>query len=174
MALICWNLCGQFRKKTLLSSWGFRVQGLFSNLLRSPCKINNPINVSWRGCVRKVHKTLTRILPVVVCPEISSPAQSLASVMNVPSNSCLPCLAAFCSFCLGSFGPNSASFRQQRKAKSLHTSTMSSPATKVQTLDKRKHHHLRTRRQVLSTMTVPLFRIKLGGSFAANSLVMPR
>lgn len=90
---------------------------------------------------------LTRILPVVVCPEMSSPAQSLASVMNVPSNSCFPCRAAFCSFCFGSFGENSGSFRQQRKAKALHSKTMVRPAKNVKMLDRRKHHHFRTLRQ---------------------------
>lgn len=90
---------------------------------------------------------LTRILPVVVWPEMSSPAQSLASVMNVPSNSCFPCRAAFCSFCFGSFGENSGSFRQQRKAKALHNKTMVRPAKKVKMLDRRKHHHFRTLRQ---------------------------
>lgn len=90
---------------------------------------------------------LTRILPVVVCPEMSSPAQSFASVMNVPSNSCLPWRAAFCSFCFGSFGENSGSFRQQRKAKALHSKTMVRPAKKVKMLDRRKHHHFRSLRQ---------------------------
>lgn len=90
---------------------------------------------------------LTRILPVVVCPEMSSPAQSFASVMKVPSNSCLPCRAAFCSFCFGSFGENSGSFRQKRKANALHSKTMVRPAKNVKMLDRRKHHHFRTTRQ---------------------------
>lgn len=90
---------------------------------------------------------LTRIRPVVVCPEISSPAQSLASVIKVPSNSCLFCRFAFCSFCLGSLGPSSGSLRQHRKAAALHSSTIRRPARKVKMLDRRKHHHFRTLRQ---------------------------
>lgn len=96
---------------------------------------------------KQITVILTRILPVVVCPDISSPAQSLASVMKVPSNSCFPSLAAFCSFCLGSFGPRSVSLLQQRKAKSLHTRTISSPAKKVQMEDKRKHQYFLSSRQ---------------------------
>lgn len=88
-------------------------------------------------------KKLTRIRPVVVWPDISSPAQSLASVMNVPSNSCLPRLA-FCSFCFGSLGDSSGSFRQHMKAKARHSSTMKSPARNVNILDSRKHHHFRS------------------------------
>uniref|UniRef100_A0A182VA01 Uncharacterized protein n=1 Tax=Anopheles merus TaxID=30066 RepID=A0A182VA01_ANOME len=90
---------------------------------------------------------LTKIRPVVVCPEISSPAQSFASVINVPSKSCLPWREAFCSFCFGSFGASSGSFRQHRKANARHSSTASRPARKVNMLDRRKHHHFRTRRQ---------------------------
>lgn len=86
---------------------------------------------------------LTRIRPVVVWPDISSPAQSLASVMNVPSNSCLPRLA-FCSFCLGSLGDSSGSLRQHMKAKARHSSTIKSPARNVNILDIRKHHHFRS------------------------------
>lgn len=89
---------------------------------------------------------LTNILPVVVWPEISSPAQSLASVINVPSNSCLPRLA-FCSFCLGSLGDSSGSLRQHMKANARHNSTMSRPARNVKILDNRKHHHFRILRQ---------------------------
>uniref|UniRef100_A0A182IMJ7 Uncharacterized protein n=1 Tax=Anopheles atroparvus TaxID=41427 RepID=A0A182IMJ7_ANOAO len=87
------------------------------------------------------------IRPVVVCPEISSPAQSFASVIKVPSKSCLPWRDAFCSFCFGSFGASSGSLRQQRKANARHSSTASRPARKVNMLDSRKHHHFRTRRQ---------------------------
>lgn len=102
---------------------------------------------------------VTRIRPVVVCPEMSSPAQSLASVMKVPSNSCLPCRAAFCSFCFGSLGENSGSFRQQMKAARRHSTTIVSPARKVTIDESRKHHHFRTLRQ--SSMGV--------GSVAASS-----
>lgn len=80
---------------------------------------------------------------MVVWPDISSPAQSLASVINVPSNSCLPRLA-FCSFCLGSFGDSSGSLRQQMNAKARHRRTISSPAKNVKMLDNRKHHHFRS------------------------------
>lgn len=83
---------------------------------------------------------------MVVCPEISSPAQSLASVIKVPSNS-LPWRAVFCSFCFGSFGESSGSLRQQRKANARQRSTISSPARKVKMLDRRKHHHFRSLRQ---------------------------
>lgn len=115
----------------------------------------------------------TSIRPVVVCPEISSPAQSLASVINVPSNSCLPCLAAFCSFCLGSFGPRSASLRQHRNANARHINTISNPARNVQMLDKRKHQYLRTARQ--SGPVAVRFEMEMkGGSLAASSLVIPR
>lgn len=88
---------------------------------------------------------LTRIRPVVVWPDISSPAQSLASVINVPSNSCLPRLA-FCSFCLGSFGDSSGSLRQHMNAKARQRRTIRSPAKNVKMLDRRKHHHFRTKR----------------------------
>lgn len=89
---------------------------------------------------------LTKIRPVVVWPDISSPAQSLASVIKVPSNSCLPRLA-FCSFCLGSFGDSSGSLRQHMNAKARQRRTIRSPAKNVKMLDKRKHHHFRTWRQ---------------------------
>lgn len=91
-------------------------------------------------------KKLTKIRPVVVCPEISSPAQSLASVIKVPSNS-LFWRAVFCSFCFGSFGESSGSLRQQRIANARQRSTISSPARKVKMLDRRKHHHFRSLRQ---------------------------
>lgn len=84
--------------------------------------------------------------PVVVCPDMSSPAQSLASVINVPSNS-LPCRAAFCSFCFGSLGANSGSFRQHKKAKARQSRTIRRPAKKVNILDSKKHHHLRIFKQ---------------------------
>lgn len=90
------------------------------------------------------NNTLTNILPVVVCPEISSPAQSLASVMKVPSNSCFPCRLAFCSFCFGSFGDSSGSLRQHKKAKARHSRTTRRPAKNVKMLDSRKHHHFRS------------------------------
>lgn len=89
-------------------------------------------------------KKLTKILPVVVCPDISSPAQSLASVMKVPSNSCFPCRLAFCSFCFGSFGDSSGSLLQHKKAKARHSRTTRRPATNVAMLDTRKHHHFRS------------------------------
>lgn len=63
--------------------------------------------------------------------------------MNVPSNSCLPRLA-FCSFCLGSLGDSSGSFRQQMNANARHSSTMKSPTRNVKILDRRKHHHFRS------------------------------
>jgi hypothetical protein len=91
-------------------------------------------------------RLLTKIRPVVVWPDISSPAQSLASVIKVPSNSCLPRLA-FCSFCLGSLGESSGSLRQQMNAKARQRRTIRSPAKNVKMLDKRKHHHFRTIRQ---------------------------
>lgn len=115
----------------------------------------------------------TRMRPVVVWPEISSPAQSLASVMNVPSNSCLP-RAAFCSFCLGSLGPYSASFAQQRNAKARHISTMSRPARNVQMLDSRKHQYFRTTRHGSPTVALNAASDSDGGSVAASSLVIPR
>lgn len=98
--------------------------------------------------------TLTKIRPVVVCPEISSPAQSLASVINVPSNSCFPCRLAFCSFCFGSFGARSGSLRQQIKAKARQSRTTSRPAKNVNILESRKHHHFLSFRQIISGVTV--------------------
>lgn len=112
---------------------------------------------------KKKIENLTRIRPVVVCPEISSPAQSLASVIKVPSNS-LPWRADFCSFCFGSFGESSGSLRQQRKANARQRSTISSPARKVKMLDSRKHHHFRSLRQP-STVT--------GGCTVVPSVVIP-
>lgn len=91
-------------------------------------------------------ETLTSIRPVVVWPEISSPAQSLASVMKVPSNSCFPCRAAFCSFCLGSLGESSGSLRQQTNAQARHNNTTRKPARNVKIEDRRKHHHFLTLR----------------------------
>lgn len=87
---------------------------------------------------------------------------TLASVINVPSNSCLPRLA-FCSFCLGSFGANSGSLRQQINAQKRHSSTIRSPARKVNILDNRKHHHFRTWRQLSSK----------GASVVTNSSSQP-
>lgn len=95
---------------------------------------------------RPMWRVLTKIRPVVVWPEISSPAQSFASVIKVPSNSCL-LRDAFCSFCLGSLGPRSGSLRQQTNAKARHSSTTSRPARNVKMLDSRKHQYLRTLRQ---------------------------
>lgn len=89
--------------------------------------------------------------PVVVWPEISSPAQSFASVMNVPSNSCFPCRAAFCSFCLGSLGASSGSLRQQRYAAMRHNDTTANPAMNVMIDERRKHHHFRTLRHSTSS-----------------------
>lgn len=103
-----------------------------------PSEANEPYIVGG-----KVEFQLTKILPVVVWPDISSPAQSLASVIKVPSNSCLPRLA-FCSFCLGSFGDSSGSLRQHMNAKARQRRTMRSPAKNVKMLDKRKHHHFRS------------------------------
>lgn len=101
----------------------------------------------WNGDVWyfiiKNHRKLTKIRPVVVWPDINSPAQSLASVIKVPSNSALP-RCAFCSFCLGSFGPNSGSFRQQINAQTRKISTIVSPVRNVKMLDSMKHHHFRT------------------------------
>lgn len=111
--------------------------------------------------------------PVVVCPDISSPAQSLASVIKVPSKSCFPCLAAFCSFCLGSLGPYSASLRQHKNAKARHISTISSPARKVHMLDSRKHQYFRTDRHESVSVTLEAIDSD-GGSLAASSLVMPQ
>lgn len=114
--------------------------------------------------------------PVVVCPDISSPAQSFASVMNVPSNSCLP-RAAFCSFCLGSLGAYSASLRQHKKANARHISTMRSPARNVHILDNKKHQYFRTLRQSSGSKTpdssVVVSTTSVGGTQAAPSLVIP-
>lgn len=88
---------------------------------------------------------------MVVWPEISSPAQSFASVMKVPSNSCFPCRAAFCSFCFGSLGASSGSLWQQTNAHARHTSTTHSPARNVKIDDRRKHHHFRTLRHSTSS-----------------------
>ncbi|CAH2241841.1 jg16231 [Pararge aegeria aegeria] len=107
-----------------------------------------PRPVSCEGCLCwRCVGVLTRIRPVVVWPEMSSPAQSLASVMKVPSNSCLPWRAAFCSFCLGSLGDSSGSRRQHMKAPTRHATTTMSPAANVMIDDKRKHHHFRSLRQ---------------------------
>ncbi|CAF4813536.1 unnamed protein product [Pieris macdunnoughi] len=98
-----------------------------------------------------VTKIDTSIRPVVVWPEISSPAQSLASVIKVPSNSCFPWRAAFCSFSFGSLGDSSGSRRQHTKAHNRHSSTTSRPAMNVTIEDRRKHHHFRTLRQSSSS-----------------------
>lgn len=92
---------------------------------------------------------------MVVCPDINSPAQSLASVIKVPSNSCLPCRLAFCSFCFGSFGASSGSLRQHRKANARHSNTMNKPARNVNMLESRKHHHFLPRRQSSSGVRSP-------------------
>lgn len=114
------------------------TNGNLTNVL-PPITLPSPFqttNVTYELC------KLTKILPVVVCPDINSPAQSLASVMKVPSNSCFPCRLAFCSFCFGSFGDSSGSLRQHKKAKARHSKTTRSPAKKVNMLLSRKHHHL--------------------------------
>lgn len=126
-----------------------RPSSPFQAVSQKPCalhwvNVDDYHNKRWRKF------ELTRIRPVVVCPEMSSPAQSLASVIKVPSNS-LFWRAAFCSFCLGSFGATSGSFRQQRKAKALQSRTMSSPARKVKMLERTKHHHFRTLRHSASS-----------------------
>lgn len=132
-----------------------RGKSLYSNFLKIILIIQfwNKIKISLHNYRNPYLKTniievlLTRIRPVVVCPDINSPAQSFASVIKVPSKSCLPCrAAAFCSFCLGSLGANSGSLRQHRKAKTRHSSTTRRPATNVTILESTKHHHLRTRR----------------------------
>lgn len=88
---------------------------------------------------------------MVVCPDMSSPAQSFASVMKVPSNSCFPWRAAFCSFCLGSLGASSGSLWQQTNVHARHTSTTVSPARNVMMDDRRKHHHFRTLRHAVTS-----------------------
>uniref|UniRef100_A0A1B0A8U5 Uncharacterized protein n=1 Tax=Glossina pallidipes TaxID=7398 RepID=A0A1B0A8U5_GLOPL len=87
---------------------------------------------------------LTNIRPVVVWPDMSSPAQSLASVIKVPSNSCL--FLAFCSFCLASLGPKSGSLRQHTNANARHSNTMNNPTRNVIMLDSKKHQYFRTLR----------------------------
>ena len=99
---------------------------------------------------------LTKMRPVVVCPEMSSPAQSLASVTKVPSNSSLACrggLGKFCCCCFKSLWLYSgdASFRQQIIDKARHKRTISRPARKVKMLDRRKHHHFRSLRHSISS-----------------------
>lgn len=125
--------------------------------------------VSFKG-VQILCRFHTRIRPVVVCPEISSPAQSLASVINVPSNSCLP-RCAFCSFCLGSLGAYSASLRQHKKAKARHIRTMRRPARKVHMLDSRKHQYFRTARHPSGSVGSSVVA-SVGDTQAAPSLVM--
>lgn len=96
-------------------------------------------------------RRLTNILPVVDCPEMSSPAQSFASVINPisfpPATTAAP-PAAFGSAALTTFAPAPAPlfslFRQQRKANARQIRMMKSPAMNVNTLDRRKHHHLRS------------------------------
>lgn len=92
---------------------------------------------------------LTRIRPVVDCPEMSSPAQSFASVMNPISFP--PAVAApapaFTGSLTGATGlapPPLSWLRQQRKAKARHIKMMNRPAKNVNTLDRRKHHHFRS------------------------------
>lgn len=122
------------------------------------------IYIHIRGGVTQTNsKGLTKIRPVVVCPEMSSPAQSLASVMNVPSNSCLP-RWAFCSFCLGSLGAYSASLRQHKKAKARHIKTISNPARKVHMLERRKHQYLRSLRQSSGSMMLPASSVTTSGA----------
>ena len=98
---------------------------------------------------------ITRMRPVVVWPEISSPAQSLASVTNVPSNSsfcCLGGLGRFCCFKSLWLYSGEGSFRQQMMESARHKRTMSRPARKVKMLESRKHHHLRSLRHSISSV----------------------
>lgn len=92
-------------------------------------------------------QVLTNILPVVDCPEINSPAQSFASVMNPISLP--PPVPATAPFATSLFGPGLVPaplswFRQQRKANARHIKMMKRPAKNVNTLDRRKHHHFRS------------------------------
>ncbi|GFU80408.1 hypothetical protein TNCV_3521801 [Trichonephila clavipes] len=96
---------------------------------------------------------LTNILPVVDCPEMSSPAQSFASVINPisfppaiappPGTPPLPGSVALTTFAPAP-APLFSLFRQQRKANARQIRMMKSPAMNVNTLDRRKHHHLRS------------------------------
>lgn len=106
---------------------------------------------------------LTRILPVVVWPEMSSPAQSLASVTKLPSIRFLGlgwpggwpcCCARSFSFSCCFWYSDASRLRQQRKEKARHISTMKIPARKVKILDSKKHHHFRSLRHSSSVCGV--------------------
>lgn len=123
--------------------------------------------------------SLTRILPVVVCPEISSPAQSLASVTKFPSIRFLGlgpppwvgggpcCCSSSFSFSFAAAISEACSFvlRQQRKAKARHIKTMKMPARKVKMLESKKHHHFRSSRQSSSIWDDPVSLDIVSSSF---------
>lgn len=86
---------------------------------------------------------------MVVCPEISSPAQSLASVMNPISATSLlllPPILLSGTFVLVTAWVSPVFFRQQMKASARHMSMMNRPTKKVIMLESKKHHHLRSLR----------------------------
>lgn len=97
-----------------------------------------------------IHKRrLTRILPVVDCPDINSPAQSLASVINPISATSLllpppPLLSG--TFVFVAAWESLAFIRQQMKANPRHMRMMNNPTKKVIMLESKKHHHLRSLR----------------------------
>ena len=95
-------------------------------------------------------QNLTKILPVPVWPEMSSPAQSFASDMKSPSGpllpSPLPCRRLASSSCRRSSAAekSSSSFLQQRQAMPRTEATVMRPTRKVKMEDRRKHHHFRS------------------------------
>ena len=99
-------------------------------------------SMAWPGLAQP---TLTRILPVPVWPEMSSPAQSLAPAMKSPvwppSNLFSSSACFFCSA-----GVKSATFLQHTAAQALMRRTEKTPTMKERMEERRKHHHLRSAR----------------------------
>lgn len=139
-----------FNKPLHLSSLIGPITRIFSIWIHS-FRIEFSITIVWR-MGRSVN--LTKMRPVVVCPEMSSPAQSLASVTNVPSNSSLACRGGFGRFCCFRslwLYSGEGSLRQQIMDMARHIRTIKRPARKVKMLDRRKHHHFRSLRHSISS-----------------------
>lgn len=100
---------------------------------------------------------LTKILPVVDCPDISSPAQSLASVIKPISATSLLLPATLLSgtLVLMTAWVSPDFFRQQMKANTRHNKMMNRPTKKVIMLESKKHHHLRSLRHSASLNKLP-------------------
>ena len=151
----------------IVITWGNTQSNRKFNRLKTEEKLHKYWNdcSSFNNQIQYHHQVsvLTRILPVVVCPEISSPAQSLASVTKLPSTRfmdlALPggrppwfCWAASFSFCCWTSNSVASLCLQNKNSPRRHIKTIAIPATKVKMLDRRKHQYMRFSRQLSLTI----------------------